>query len=47
MNNYKQPEIEVIKFELSDIITTSTPSVEENGEHDNAFGDITDLFKGK
>ena len=45
MNNYKQPEIEVIKFEVPDIITTS--SVGENGEHDNAFGDITDLFKGK
>lgn len=47
MNNYKQPEIEIIKFELSDIITTSTPSVEEKDEHDNGYVDIGDLFKGK
>lgn len=38
MNTFKQPEAEVIKFEVQDIITTST-------EHDNAYGDIGDFFK--
>ena len=38
MNIFKQPEIEVIKFEVQDIITTST-------EHDNAYGDITDFLR--
>lgn len=37
MNTFKQPEIEVIKFAAQDIVTTSD-------EHDNAFGDITDLL---
>lgn len=41
MNTYKRPEIEVIKFEVPDIITVSST------EHDNAFGDITDFFNGK
>ncbi len=38
---YKQPEFEVIKFQVPDIITTSST------EHDNAYGDITDLLRRK
>ena len=40
MNNYKQPEVEVIKFPATDFVTTS-------GEHDNIFGDIIDLLLGR
>ena len=47
MNTYEKPEIEVIKFELSDIITTSTPTVEEKDEHDNGYIDIGDFLKRK
>ncbi len=38
MKNYNKPEIEVIKYEAKDVIASST-------DIDNAFGDITDLFK--
>lgn len=37
MNNYEQPEIKVIKYEVQDFIAVST-------DHDNAFGDFSDLF---
>ena len=40
MNNYIQPEIEVIKYEVQDFIAFSS-------EHDNIFGDIADFFKRK
>ena len=42
MNTFKKPEIEVIKFEVQDIITAST-----GPEHDNAYNDITDFFEGE
>lgn len=42
MNTYEKPEIEVIEFEISNVITVSS-----DYEHDNAYGDINDLFKGK
>ncbi|MEE1197650.1 MAG: hypothetical protein U0K54_00655 [Acutalibacteraceae bacterium] len=48
MNTYKRPEIEVIKFEVPDVITIN-PSVggdgygEDNAEHDNGFMDFDDL----
>jgi hypothetical protein len=45
MNTYEKPEIEVIKFEVPDIITLSTG--EDNAEHDNSYGDITDFLKRK
>ena len=31
MNTYKQPEIEVIKFETPEVITTSLPVFDDNG----------------
>ena len=36
MKRLEKPKIEIIKFDVKDIITTS--------EHDNAFGDIADLL---
>ena len=42
MNTYEKPEIEVIEFEISNVITVSSDL-----EHDNSYGDIGDLFKGK
>ena len=30
MNTYKQPEIEIIQFEVPDVITTSSPSMDDN-----------------
>lgn len=41
MNTYKRPEIEVIEFEVPDIITVSST------EHDNGYIDIGDFFNGK
>lgn len=37
MNTYKQPEIKVINYEVQDFIAASV-------DHDNAFGDFSDLF---
>ncbi len=36
MNTYEKPEIEVIEFEVSNVITLSD-------DHNNAYGDINDL----
>ena len=41
MNTYEKPEIEVIEFEISNVISSS------DFEHDNAYGDINDLLRGK
>ena len=37
MKLFEEPQIEVAAFAAEDIMTAST-------EHDNAFGDITDLL---
>jgi len=31
MNTYEKPEIEVIKFEVPEVITTSSPSMDDDG----------------
>ena len=31
MKTYEKPEIEVITFEVPDVITTSSPSMDDNG----------------
>jgi hypothetical protein len=43
MNTYEKPEIEVIKFEVPEVITVSSEQV----EHDNSYGDIADFLKRK
>ena len=37
MNNYLNPEIEVIKFDSEDVITTSWTPVEDT---DDSYGDL-------
>ena len=39
MNTYEQPKVEIIKFEVPNIITVSTEDI----EHDNSYGDFGDL----
>ena len=48
MNTYKRPEIEVIEFEVPDIITVSSTEQDiSSTEHDNGYIDIGDFFNGK
>ena len=42
MNTYTKPEIEVIELEASDVIAVSSEF-----DHNNSYGDISDLFKVK
>ena len=38
MKIFEEPIVEIARFTIEDVIT------ESSGEHDNAFGDITDLL---
>ena len=39
MKIFEEPIVEITRFTIEDVITESS-----DGEHDNAFGDITDLL---
>ena len=47
MKTYEKHEIEVIDFEIPDVINASSLVGEDDAEHDNSYGDITDFLKRK